>query len=101
MSQPAATAEQTDDLHLLMAAAILCGQRGVDSDLMPVFDAWALYYPQDALANLGRGLFMIGHGNPEAGMLLIREAATNSQTRAEQAREVLAALEQDLRAIAG
>ncbi|TWI35146.1 hypothetical protein [Paracoccus sulfuroxidans] len=96
MDQPAATAEQQDDLHLLMAAAILCGQRGVDSDIMPIFDAWASYYPKDALANLGRGLFMVGNGNPEAGMMLIQEAADKSLTRADQAREVLTALQQDL-----
>ncbi|SMO45675.1 hypothetical protein [Paracoccus laeviglucosivorans] len=90
------SAELTDDLHLMMAAAILCGQRGVDADLMPIFDSWAQHYPQDALANIGRGLFMIGHGNPEAGYQMIAEAADKATTRAEQAREVLASLRHDL-----
>lgn len=85
-----------DDLHLLMAAAILCGQRGVDANLMPIFDCWAHHYPQDALANIGRGLFMIGNGNPESGIEMIREAADHATTRAEQAREVLSSLAHDL-----
>lgn len=90
------TSDTIDDIHLLMAAAILCGQRGVDSNLMPIFDCWAHHYPHDALANIGRGLFMIGNGNPEAGIELIREAAERSTTRAEQAREVMSSLAHDI-----
>ncbi|AGT08885.1 hypothetical protein [Paracoccus aminophilus] len=88
--------DQTDDLHLMMAAAILCGQRGVETDLMPIFDSWAQIYPQDALANIGRGLHMIGTGNATSGYEMIAEAARSSATRAEQARDVLASLAQDL-----
>lgn len=89
-------ADLTDDLHLMMAAAILCGQRGVETDLMPIFDSWAQHYPQDALAAIGRGLFMIGNGNPESGYAMIADAAERATTRAEQAREVLASLAQDM-----
>lgn len=86
-----ATPEQTDDLHLLMAIAVLCGQRAVDAPLLPIFDTWQREYPQDALGNLGRGLFLIAKGDTEAGIGEI-ETATTAQTRAEQAREVLNAL---------
>ena len=89
-------ADQIDDLHLMMAAAILCGQRDVEADVMPIFDCWGHFYPEDALANIGRGLFMIGHGNAAAGYELIAEAANSARTRVGQAREVLASLAQDL-----
>ncbi|RMC34934.1 hypothetical protein [Paracoccus alkanivorans] len=101
MTRNGADADQIDDIHLLMAAAILCGQRGVETDLMPVFDCWANHYPQDAMANIGRGLFMIGNGNAEAGYRLIVEAAETATSRADQAREVLASLAQDLPELAG
>lgn len=101
MIHPMASDEQTDDLHLMMAAAILCGQRGVDAALMPIFDTWAEHYPDDALANIGRGLFMIGNGNPEAGYAMISDAADRATTRAEQAREVLASLQSDMPELAG
>ncbi|WBU57176.1 hypothetical protein [Paracoccus sediminicola] len=89
-------ADRIDDLHLMMAAAILCGQRGVEAELMPIFDSWAQHYPEDALANIGRGLFMIGNGNAEAGYQMIAQAAETAKTRVDQAREVLASLEQDM-----
>lgn len=101
MTRQPASADQIDDLHLMMAAAILCGQRGTDAPLMPIFDAWADQYPDDALANIGRGLFMIGHGNPEAGVEIISDAANRATTRAEQAREVLASLRADMPELAG
>lgn len=101
MTRQPACDDQIDDLHLMMAAAILCGQRGVDAALMPIFDTWADHYPDDALANIGRGLFMIGHGNPEAGVAIIADAADRATTRADQAREVLASLRADLPELAG
>ena len=96
MTPNEATADQIDDIHLLMATAILCGQRGVEADLMPVFDCWGHQYPQDAMANIGRGLFLIGNGDAGEGYRLIAEAAENATTRADQARDVLASLAQDL-----
>ena len=96
-SQPATSADeaQVDDLHLLMAIAILCGQRGVEAPLMPIFDAWAQHYPDDALAAVGRGLFLVGNGNPEAGFAMIRDATERAKTRVDQARDVLDALAAD------
>lgn len=87
----AASPDQVDDLHLLMAVAVLCGQRAVDVPLLPIFDVWQREYPQDALGNLGRGLYLIAKGDTETGLSEI-ETATTAQTRAEQAREVLTAL---------
>lgn len=87
----AATPEQTDDLHLLMAIAVLCGQRAVDAAPLPIFDLWQREYPQDALGSLGRGLHLIAQGDTANGITEI-ETATNAQTRAEQAREVLTAI---------
>lgn len=93
--------DQSDDLHLLMATAILCGQRGVEAWLLPIFDAWAHEYPQDALAGIGRGLYLLGQGDPEGAFATIREAARNSTTRADQARDVLDSLAADLPQYAG
>lgn len=95
------TAEQTDDLHLLMAMAILCGQRGVEAHLLPIFDSWGRAYPGDALAGIGRGLYMLSLGDPEGAFATIREAAQNSTTRADQARDVLESLSADLPQFAG
>ncbi|MFV0385999.1 hypothetical protein [Paracoccus sp. (in: a-proteobacteria)] len=96
MNQSNIDAQRIDDLYFLMATAILAGQRGVTSNVMPIFDAWAEFYPKDALANVGRGLIMLGSGNAEAGYALIAEAAEKSTTRAEQAQAVLASLAHDL-----
>ena len=95
MPQTGATADQIDDLHLMMAAAILAGQRGVEASLMPIFDAWSQQYPTDALAGIGRGLHLIGNGNPEAGYAMIEDAARTATTRADQARDVLESLAGD------
>ncbi|QJD18428.1 MULTISPECIES: hypothetical protein [Paracoccus] len=95
LPQAAATADQIDDLHLMMAVAILAGQRGVEAPLMPIFDTWSQHYPQDALAGIGRGLHLIGHGNPEAGYAMIEDAARTATTRAAQARDVLDSLASD------
>lgn len=83
------TEEQTDDLHLLMSVAVLCSQHGVETQPMPIYDLWQAEYPQDALGNVCRGIYMIGHGNPEAGIALIETAANTATTRADQARDVL------------
>lgn len=98
---PAVPADQTDDLHLLMATAILCGQRGVEAHLLPIFDSWALAYPRDALAGIGRGLYLLGQGDPESAFATIRHAAENALTRADQARDVLESLAADLPQYAG
>lgn len=86
------TPEQDDDLHLLMAIAVLVGQRGTDAKTDMIYDAWSRYYPQDALGAVGRGLQMIGQGDTEGGIALIEKAAEHSATRAQQARDVLQSL---------
>lgn len=90
------TEEQVDDIHLLMSIAILCGQRGVGVDTLPVFDAWEKAFPKDAMADIGRGLYMISNGNADDGYARIRKAAENSETRADQAHAVLASLAESL-----
>lgn len=92
---PAGSPEQIDDLHLLMAVAVLTGQRGVDAPVVPVFEAWSLHYPDDALGRLGIGLFMVGNGNAEGGISMIADAARTARTRADQARDVLDSLVSD------
>lgn len=93
--------QQVDDLHLLMATAILCGQRGVEAHMMPIFDTWSRAYPHDALAGIGRGLYLLGQGDPESAFAAIRQAAETSTTRADQARDVLDSLAADLPQYAG
>ena len=85
-----------EDLHLLMAVAVMCGQRGLQTELLPVYEAWEKFYPEDALGPLGRGLFLIGKGETREGYNLVELAAIGSKTRADQAREVLATLQRDL-----
>lgn len=87
---------QDDDLHLLMAVAILSGQRGVEGHVLPIFDAWGHAYPKDALAGIGRGLCLLNQGDAEGAFAAIRAAAQNSTTRADQARDVLESLSADL-----
>lgn len=102
-SRPVGQADdpQTDDLHLLMAVAILCGQRGVEARMLPIFDSWAHAYPRDALSGIGRGLYLLNQGDPEGAFAAIRHAAENATTRADQARDVLDSLAADLPQYAG
>ena len=93
---PYGDAEFTEDLHQLMAVAVLCGHRGVEADVLPVYEAWGLAYPSDALGGIGRGLSLVGTGKPREGYAMIEEAARSSTTRAEQAQEVLARLRADM-----
>ncbi len=90
-----------DDLHLLMAIAVLGGQRGVDTDAVSVYETWAQCYPTDALGGLGKGLSMIQKGDPMGGYELIEKTVNTASSRVEQARDVLHSLRQDLTAIAG
>lgn len=92
---------QADDLHLLMATAILCGQRGIEARMLPIFDAWSRAYPRDALAGIGRGLYLLNQGDPEGAFAAIRHAADTATTRADQARDVLDSLSADLPQYAG
>lgn len=101
MNPPPLSDDVIDDLHLLMAVAILCGQRGVQGDPRAIFDIWSMQYPQDALADIGRGLLLIHEGNAAEGVQMITRAANTATTRVEQAREVLASLSQEIPQIAG
>lgn len=89
-----------DDLHLLMAIAVLGGQRGVDAETDAVYETWAQCYPRDALGGLGRGLSMIRHGDPMGGYELIEQTVKTAETRVDQAREVMDSLRRDLTALA-
>lgn len=100
MTTPYTDARNDDDLHLLMAAAVLCGQRGVSHDVAPIYEAWARAYPQDALGGIGRGLAMIGRGEAREGYRLIEETSRTATTRREQAQDVLATLKRDIQALA-
>lgn len=97
MTDPFNTAENTDDLHLLMAVAVLSGHKGVSADMQPIYEIWSKCYPHDALGGIGRGLSMIGNGRPRDGYRLIEETARTAETRGEQAQEVLTSLQRDMR----
>ena len=100
MTTPFTDARNDDDLHLLMAVAVLCGQRGVGpEEVAPVYEAWAHAYPDDALGGIGRGLAMIGRGEAREGYRHIEDTARTATTRAEQARDVLATLKRDIQAM--
>lgn len=96
MSEPFSNPENTDDLHQLMAIAVLCGHRGVAIEASPIYDVWSECYPQDALGGIGRGLLMIGSGKPREGYAMIEEAARTARSRGDQARDVLASLRRDM-----
>lgn len=99
MPEPFASAENTDDLHDLMAIAVLCGHRGVETNVGPIYEAWARAYPNDALGGIGRGLALIGKGQAREGYRLIEETARTATTRQEQARDVLQSLKRDIQAV--
>lgn len=100
MTTPFTNSENDDDLHLLMAIAVLCGQKGAEADVLPIYEAWALAYPDDALGPIGKGLHMIQSGNPVEGTKLIEGAASGATTRAAQARDVIESLRRDVEKIA-
>lgn len=99
MSEPFSDTSFVDDLHEMMAAAILAEQRGVEVDASPIFEAWGASYPEDALGPVGRGLTLIRTGNTKEGFSLIEGAAQNAKTRQDQARDVLESLKVDLTSV--
>ena len=100
MTAPFSTPENDDDLHLLMAVAVLCGQKGADVEVLPIFEAWALAYPNDALGPIGKGLHLIRAGDAVGGCKMIETAADQASTRAGQARDVIESLRRDVDQIA-
>ena len=101
MTQPFKDARNDEDLHQLMAIAVLCGQRGVVHDMLAIYEAWSAAYPEDALGGIGRGLAMIRDGQPEDGLMMLERTAQTSRTRTEQARDVLTAVRRDYEQMAG
>jgi hypothetical protein len=89
-----------DDLHELMAIAVLCGQRNVKAEVLPIYDAWALAYPRDALGAIGQGLAMIARGEMREGYRLINDAAEGAETRSDQARDVRQSIKENVAALA-
>lgn len=97
--KPFENGANADDLHQLMAIAVLCGHRGVPANVGPVYEAWARVYPDDALGPIGRGLTLVGGGRPREGYAMIEEAARRSTTRADQANDILRRLREDMAAL--
>lgn len=89
-----------DDLHELMAIAVLCGQRNVKAEVLSIYDAWAEAYPRDALGPIGQGLAMIARGEMREGYRLIDVAADGAETRAEQAQDVRRSIKENVAALA-
>ncbi len=85
-----------DDLHELMALAIVAARHGVDIDLLNIYLAWESYYPHDALGAVGRGLKLVVDGKSDEGLEVIASAAKTARTRADQAQDVLQSLLKDL-----
>ena len=98
-SSPFKDSQNDDDLHSLMAVAVLCGHKGVEHDVAPIYEAWAKAYPGDALGGVARGLALIGQGQPREGYLVVEEAARTASTRRQQAQDVLATLKHDISAL--
>lgn len=99
MSEPFSDPSFVDDLHELMAVAILGAQRGLDADTAVIFEAWGAAYPKDALGLVGQGLDLIKKGQAKEGYELVQEAVRTAETRADQAKDVLDSLKEDLEAI--
>ena len=93
MSAPFSDSTFDEDLHLLMALAVLCGQHRTIAPVQPIYETWGLAYPEDSLGPVGRGLCLVGEGQFEQGYNMIRDAAQNARTRADQAVDVLKSLE--------
>lgn len=85
-----------DDLHELMALAVVAGRYGSEVDVLNIYLAWEAYYPNDALGAVGRGLKHFVDGDIAQALAVIDEVASGTKTRADQARDVLAALKADL-----
>lgn len=99
MSEPFSNPDNTEDLHELMAIAVLCGHRGVQTSMEPIYQVWHKCYPTDALGGIGCGLSLIGSGKPRDGYNLIEETVRTATTRVDQAKEVLESLQRDIRAL--
>lgn len=93
MTNPFREQSFDDDLHTLVTIAVLTGQRGLMLNTAPIYEAWSLAYPNDALGPVGKGLALVGQGNFDDGVRMIAEAAKNARTRSEQAKDVLRSLE--------
>lgn len=89
-----------EDLHFLAAVAVLGGQKGTDHDFLPIYDAWGAAYPDDALKQIGYGISKMMAGDNEAALVLLRAAAKNAVTRADQAADIAATIEADMSAMA-
>ena len=94
MSLPLAP-EQDEDLHLLMAIAVLSGRKGVFGAFLPIYQLWSDVYPADALGGIGLGLNLIAMGDAEGGFALIEETARSAETRADQAKAIMETLRRD------
>ncbi len=99
MSKPFTDEVLVDDLHEMMAVAILAAQRGVDADMTGVFETWGLCYPGDALGPIGKGLSLIKAGETKEGYALVETAANTAETRRDQAKDVLTSLQTDLESV--
>lgn len=101
MTEAATMKTFDDDLHLLVTLAVLTGQRGVNTDVGPIYEAWSAAYPEDALGPVGKGLALVGAGDLEGGMRMVAEAARTARTRVRQAQDVLRSLEASVEAAVG
>ena len=99
MAEPFTDDVMVDDLHELMAVAILAAQRGVEAEMRPVFETWGLCYPGDALGPIGTGLSLIRAGETKEGYALVEAAANSAETRRDQAKDVLTSLQTDLESV--
>lgn len=96
MSELFSDPQYTDDMHQLMAIAVLCGRRGVETDLRPVYELWEKCYPDDALGRIGIGLIKMVEGEVDEGYRLIENAANTAQTRRDSAQSVLASVKRSM-----
>jgi hypothetical protein len=72
----------------MMTLAVIAGQRDVEGDFEPIYQAWEDAYPTDALGPLGRGLQLYRKGQTTEGLDLIEQAAV-ADTRGGQALDIL------------
>lgn len=88
------TEQEKDDVRLLMMIAVLAGRREVAGSRSSIYEAWHHAFPNDALGPMLIGLQRYVDGDLKGGLELIVKAA-QAETRADQARDVLADLVPD------
>ena len=86
---PAAFEPDEDVLKLLAEIGLSAAVRGCGEAAMPIFDALAIFKPDNPLAAIGRALGEISAGRPEEAIIGLRCAGVMHETCPDELKAVL------------